>query len=278
MKIKEKLRQFGILVIRLIWPGRSRKGVHLGVLVLALGLMIGVSQAGTIQELISGSLLSGANMVRETDIKAANNGVQNSINTAATATTDANTNEVSSEETNVVDLIGDSELIVRGMVKELADGIDNGVPYTEVTIQVTEALRGRFGEDYTFRQFGLLQPKKMGNGKVNLNVTPDGWARYKNGEDVILFLYKQASITGLRTTTGIGQGKLTVSNGNVESQFGNVGLFENVEADGKLLNDGDKRLLGTKKGPVNKESFLSFVRKAVKDKWIEGGKIRHAKK
>lgn len=281
MKIKEKLKQFGILVIRLIWPGRANKGAQrLGIMILGLGLMIGVSQAGPIQKLVSGALFGETKTVSNTDSKVAvmtNNNVVNDQTTGVSAV-DVDTNQATIGAPNIVDLIGDSELIVRGMVKELTDGFENGVPYTQVTVQVSEALRGQFGKEYTYRQFGLLKPKSMGNGKVNVNVTPDGWAKYKQGEDVVLFLYKQASITGLRTTTGLGQGKISVKGGNVESQFGNVGLFEKVEVDQKMLNDRDKRLMATKKGVVNTESFMSFVRKAVKDKWVEGGKLRHAKK
>ena len=179
---------------------------------------------------------------------------------------------------NIVDLIDHSELIVRGSVKKLTDGFENGVPYTEVTLQVAEALRGQFGKEYTFRQFGLIEPRKMENGKINLNVTPEGWAKYKQTENVVLFLHKKASLTGLRTTAGLGQGKITMKGGNVESDLGNAGLFENVDADQRILNDRDKRLLVTKKGAVNSESFMSFVRRAVKNKWVEGGKLRHAKK
>ena len=67
-------------------------------------------------------------------------------------------------------------------------------------------------------------------------------------------------------------------NGNAESQLGNEGLFENVDVDARLLNDKDKRLLATKKGAVNADGFMSFVRRAVKNKWVEGGKLRHVKK
>jgi len=76
---------------------------------------------------------------------------------------------------------------------------------------------------------------------------------------------------------GAGFGSGTLSGGNVTSQFGNEGLFENVEVTNNLLNDRDKRLLATKRGPVNTESFISFVRRAVKGKWVEGGKMRHVK-
>jgi hypothetical protein len=179
---------------------------------------------------------------------------------------------------NIVDLVGESEYIIRGFVADVTDGFENGIPYTQVTVQVKEAFRGEIGQEYSFRQFGLLKPRKMENGKVNLNVTPEGWAKYTVGEDALLFLFKRASMTGLQTTVGLGQGKVVFQGGNATSQFLNEGLFENVHVDAKLLNDKDKRLLATKKGAVNADGFVSFVRRAVKNKWIEGGKMRHAKK
>jgi len=277
MKIKEKLRQFGILVIRLIWPGRSNKGIQrLGILILGLGLMIGATQAGPIQKLVSAALLG------KTVEAPANESAKTTRATLSTnekvAPVEAAATKTKTGAPNIVDLIQDSELIVRGSVKELTDGFENGVPYTQVTLRVDEALRGTVGKEYMFRQFGLIQPRKMENGKMNLNVTPEGWAKYKQDENLVLFLHNAASITGLRTTAGLGQGKISVRGGNAESAAGNVGLFDNVDADASLLDDRDKRLLGTKKGAVNSESLLSFVRRAVKDKWVEGGKLRHAKK
>lgn len=278
MKIKEKLRAFGILVIRMFWPGKGSKSVQrLGILVLGIGAMIGITQAGPIQKFVSATLLGGqAGAVAGEPTTTVNSTALRTSSTAAS--TDVNLDETFSSIPNVVDLIGDSETIFRGTVEEVTDGIENGVPFTEVTLHVRESIRGAAGEKYTFRQFGLVSPKKMGNGKVNLNVTPAGWATYSHGEDVVLFLYEKARLTGLQTTTGLGQGKVALKGGNAESQFGNVGLFENVVVDQKLVNDRDKRLLATKKGAVNADSLLSFVRKAVKGRWVEGGKLRHAKK
>lgn len=282
MKIKEKLRQFGILVIRLLWPGKASKGAQrVRVLIIGVGLMIGVTQAGPIQQFVAASLFGEGNKGANADSKATatfdNGSVKNlgSNLPSAAGTTQKRRSKVA---TSIVDLVGDSEVILRGTVKELTDGIENGVPYTEVKMQVTESIRGKLGKEYTFRQFGLIEPRKMGNGKVNLNVTPADWAKYERGEDVVLFLYKKGAKTGLRTTAGLGQGKVALKGGNAESQFGNVGLFEDLEADQKLMNDRDKRLLATKKGPVNADSFMSFVRRAVQNKWVEGGKLRHANK
>jgi hypothetical protein len=201
---------------------------------------------------------------------------------ATATTTTASTSEPEQIEAasapNLVDLINDSETIFRGQVKEVTDGFENGVPYTEVKMVVSESIRGQAGEEYTFRQFGLKEPRSMGNGKVYLGTTPEGWAKYAVGDDAMMFMYKRASMTGLQTTVGLGQGKVLFKGGNAISQADNSGLFENVEVNQNLLNDKDKRLLATKKGAVNAEGFQSFVRRAVSGKWIEGGKMRHAKK
>src|SRR5215213_5640662 len=88
----------------------------------------------------------------------------------------------------LVNLIEDAEIIVHGDVVAVSDGIENKIPYTEVRVKVRETLRGTTGEVYTFRQFGLLKPRSVGNGLVNYMVTPAGWAAYRPNEEVILFL------------------------------------------------------------------------------------------
>ena len=280
MNIRERIRNFGILVIRMFWPGKGSKSIQrLGILILGIGAMIGVSQASTIGEFVSASLF-GQGAASEIASKTTGSAVdpKTSVHEATTSGSEAEQEDRFAGAPNIVDLIDESELIVQGMVKELTDGFENGVPYTQVTVDVSESLKGKVGKELTFRQFGLLEPKRMGNGRVNLNVTPAGWAKYKQAENVVLFVGHRASLTGLRTTVGLGQGKLEIRGGNIDSQFGNVGMFDNVVVDRKLLNDADKRVLATRKGPVNKDAFLSLVRKAVNNKWVEGGKLRHAKK
>lgn len=183
------------------------------------------------------------------------------------------------KQANVVDLIGQSELILHGTVKNVTDGIDSrGLPYTEITIHVSEALKGQSAGDYTFRQFGLLKPRSMGNGLANVMVTPAGFATYKKGEVTVLFLYKQASKTGFRTTTGLGQGKFNLSLAGATNQFNNAGLFDGVVTDQSLLDASQKRVMATKDGPVNAKGFLSLVRQAVHAKWVESGRMKNANK
>lgn len=176
---------------------------------------------------------------------------------------------------NIVELVGQSELILQGTVAKLSDGIDErGVPYTEVTLHVADAIRGKVGSDYTFRQFGLLKPRQLGNGLTNIAVTPAGWATYRKGEETILFLYKQARWTGLQTTVGLGQGQFKVSMAGARNHVDNAGLFEHMQVDDRLLDDSDRRVMNTGKGAVNAKAFVSLVRKMVANRWIEQGGMR----
>jgi hypothetical protein len=177
-------------------------------------------------------------------------------------------------ESTIVDLVGKSELILRGTIASVTDGIDpNGLPYTEVTMHVAEAIRGNVGAEYTFRQFGLLKPRSMGNGMVNLMVTPSGWTTYAQGEEAILFLNQHAKYTGLQTTVGLAQGKFKISMAGATNGRNNTGLFEHVKVSPSLLNASDQALLSTKKGAVDTQSFVSLVRKAVDGRWVEQGSM-----
>ncbi len=181
------------------------------------------------------------------------------------------------KQINVVDLIQESELIIRGRVKTVTDGIDSrGIPYTEVTLEVGEALKGKPGSEFTFRQFGLLAPKRMADGRVNLMVTPTAWATYIQGEESIFFLRQPASRTGLRTTAGLAQGQFRVNAAGATNALDNAGLFERVAVDPGLLGDAEKRVMATTRGTVNARVFSSLVKQAVDGKWIENGRMRHA--
>jgi hypothetical protein len=183
---------------------------------------------------------------------------------------------VQQRETNIVELMGKSELILRGSVKSVTDGIDaRGFPYTEVTVHVVEAIRGEVGTEYTFRQFGLLKPRSMGNGLVNLMVTPAGWTTYAQGEETILFLNRPAKYTGLQTTVGLAHGKFKISNAGASNDTNNSGVFEHVKVEPNLLVGSDRQIMSTRKGAVDAKAFVSLVRKAVKGRWVEQGSMRN---
>ena len=177
---------------------------------------------------------------------------------------------------NLTQLITESESIISGTVKEVYDGIDpDGIPFTQVTITVHSVAKGNITEkqDYTFRQFGLLEPRTMANGHKLLAVAPDGFARWHEGETVVAFMYKPASRTGLQTTAGMAQGKLNLVNGKLINEFNNAGLFDGVEVDDSLLTDEQQNMLTTP-GAVDAQAFMDLVTRAVAEGWVENGERR----
>lgn len=177
---------------------------------------------------------------------------------------------------NLTQLIAESQSIIAGKVERVTDGVDaHGMPYTEVTIAVSDAAKGdlKRGTTYTFRQFGLTKPRQMPNGKVLLAVTPDGFPRWAAGERVVAFMYKPASRTGLQTTTGLAQGKLRMLDGQVRNEFNNVGLFDGVTVRDGLLTDKERAMMkGT--GAVDASTFVGLVGRAVSERWVETGGMR----
>ncbi len=180
------------------------------------------------------------------------------------------------KQQNLTQLIDDAQTIVHGTVKSVTDGIDaKGVPFTEVTIAVGSSAKGRKleGEDYTFRQFGLLEPRSLGNGKVLLATTPEGFPVWREGETVVAFLRQPASITGLQTTAGMGQGLFRQVNGALVNDYRNVGLFDDVVISDSLLTDEHRNMI-TQPGAVDAASFIDLVGKAVDGNWIASGEMK----
>ena len=178
---------------------------------------------------------------------------------------------------NLVDLIGLSESILTGKVVTLTDGFQEGVPYTEVTVSVDEAIRGEPGHRYTFRQFGLMAPRDLGDGRTYVGVTPDGVPRFTVGDDVLLFLYKKGSLTGFRTTVGLDQGAFKKKGDLYENGFQNLDLMSGVRVKPSLLTPAELKLLKEKQGPIQADVLLGLVRKAVHERWVETGRLSHVR-
>ncbi|TWI04719.1 hypothetical protein IP90_00854 [Luteimonas cucumeris] len=178
---------------------------------------------------------------------------------------------------NLSQLIDESDSIVIGVVDKVEDGIDDrGVPYTEVTVKIAERLRGKdTGASYTFRQFGLIEPRKMDNGRTLMAVTPDGWPTYAKGEQVMLFLHKPAKLTGLQTTVGLNQGKFRISNNRARSAADNRGLFEGVTFAPGVLTKNQKTMVSARAGAVDANALIDVVRRAVKENWAATGRMKN---
>lgn len=178
----------------------------------------------------------------------------------------------------VVDLLGHSDAIVAGQVQSVTDGFDaRGLPYTEVTIKVSDTIRGPQAKTYTFRQFGLDQPRKLADGRTYLG-RPVGWPTWRKNEAAIVFMYSKARTTGFQTTVGLGQGKLSMANGVAMNGYENATLFAGVRANRALLDAAEQKMLDTKKGPVDAETFQKFLHRAVDGNWVKNGSIANAKR
>ncbi|NNF07608.1 MAG: hypothetical protein HKN21_12670 [Candidatus Eisenbacteria bacterium] len=176
----------------------------------------------------------------------------------------------------MADLIDLSEHILLGDVVSLSDGFDrSGYPFTEVTLSVRESMKGSTASQYTFRQFGLLEPKTLSDGQVYAGVSPEGWPQFVIGETVMVFLYVAGNETGFRTTVGLSQGKFTIVDGSATNAIGNRGLFQNLVLDERAVSKETKKLMQSQSGPVNARTLAGFVKKAVVDNWIEKGALRY---
>ena len=177
---------------------------------------------------------------------------------------------------NLTQLIAESESIICGTVDRVTDGInENGIPYTEVTIAVSDAAKGsiRAGSTYRFRQFGLQRPRKLPRGRLWLAVAPDGFPRWAVGEQVVAFMYEPASRTGFQTTAGLAQGKLLMLEGRVLNEFNNEGLFAGVRIREGLLTENERAMMSSA-GAVDAATFIGLVGRAVNENWIETGEMR----
>ena len=174
------------------------------------------------------------------------------------------------EKQNLLELMTHSDSILVGTVADRTDGFHKGLPYTETTVTVGQSIKGNHGKTYTFRQFGLIEPKSMGNGQVNMMVTPAGWPTYVKGEQVMLFLHKPASETGFQTTAGLTQGKFTIKGKQIANDIGNDSLFAGVKINGKLTAT-QQDLVNQPGGAYAAEAFFSLVKTAVEENWIENG-------
>lgn len=169
------------------------------------------------------------------------------------------------KKTNLVELVTQADRIFVGKIINVADGIDpnSDAPYTEITLRLSDKIKGNFpGEVFTFRQFGLIKPRPTADGKyTNLMVTPPGFPTYTVGEEVLLFLCKEGSITGFCSPIGLLQGKFVIKDSRIVNGVGNHELFEGVSLSRVTLTKDEKKLLSAKSGPVSAALFISLVKK-----------------
>ncbi|WP_457420335.1 hypothetical protein [Roseateles sp. P5_E7] len=178
---------------------------------------------------------------------------------------------------NLKQMIQASDLIVTGEVTKLTDGIENGLPFTEVTLKVKESVKRdlALNSSYKFRQYGLLKTRRMGDGRYMLPAKIEGMASWKVGEKVTTFMNKPALRTGMVTPVGLAQGKFTSNGARLANSFNNRDLFKGMTVDPSVLNANEAAMLANKSGGAVEGGVLNrFVKRAISEQWIEKGVMR----
>lgn len=177
---------------------------------------------------------------------------------------------------NLTKLIASADVIVTGTVTNVTDGMDRGVPYTEVTVSVSSSAKKKLAprSEFKFRQFGLLKARKLPDGKYFVGMAPEGFATWRKDEQVIAFMGKPARLTGLRTTVGLEQGKFTTAGGRTANAQFNRSLFAGVQVQPGALTAAEAQMLKKPAGEVDAATLLSLVNRAVAGQWIEKGVMR----
>ena len=105
---------------------------------------------------------------------------------------------------NLKQMIHKADVIVTGEVSKITDGVENGIPFTEVTMKVKGSIKRDMAvnSNFSFRQYGLLKPRKLQDGRFLLPAKVEGMANWTVGEKVTTFMNKPVSRSGMRTPVG----------------------------------------------------------------------------
>jgi hypothetical protein len=83
-------------------------------------------------------------------------------------------------------------------------------------------------------------------------------------------------VNGLRTTVGLFQGKFDLRGGGYVNENRNRGLFDGVRFEDGLLTADERKVVATGAAPFDAEAFESLVRRSVRERWIETGRVADA--
>jgi hypothetical protein len=177
---------------------------------------------------------------------------------------------------NLKQMIAAADVIVSGDVAKISDGIDRGVPFTEVTLKVKGSVKRELATDsaYRFRQYGLLKNRRMADGKYLLAARIEGLPSWTVGEKVTVFMNKPSARTGLTSPVGLAQGKLTGSGAKLANAFDNRGLFQGMQVDPAVLSPLEAEMLTRNSGAVDGGVLNQLVKRAVREDWIAKGVMR----
>lgn len=148
-----------------------------------------------------------------------------------------------------------ADRIFEGDVISVARMMDeNHLPVMVVTVHVTDAIKNTFvGETVTFKQIDEMIP---------------GLPRYQPGEHVLLFLAGTSRL-GLTAPLGLGQGRFRSARDERDrptfvNDYNNRELFRNSRAlaTSQALTSAERQMVGQREGPVERGTFVRFLRRA----------------
>ena len=172
---------------------------------------------------------------------------------------------------SIADLVHQSSDILTGEVVQVSDGFvavaQGQLPYTEITIQIEKSILGDHDQLFSFRQFGLLEPRLLDNGYLYTVVSPPEWPTYSEGEQVLLFLHQGSQLSGLRAPVGLVQGKFLLRDGLAVNGAGNLWLFQNLPLEYSRFPESFQSILHAR-GPVPATILISFVEQALLNNWF----------
>jgi len=137
----------------------------------------------------------------------------------------------------------------------------------EYVFRISEGIKGTTGETITFRQYGLINPRKIDENTVMFN-RPDGMPTYKVNQEYMLFLIGDSEL-GLTSPTGLLQGAFLIYQDELNRRVAvnglqNLGLFKK-DATTELkqfdLTQSEKALVEKSKGAFDLDNFVSVVKK-----------------
>ena len=172
---------------------------------------------------------------------------------------------------NLAALTNLAEWIFVGKVVSITDNyVEGQFPYIEITFKISKSIKGGLekGTNFSYRQIGLLTPRDAGNG-MRIVFAIDGFPQYQIDKEVMVFLYKPSAQTDLSSPVGLLQGKFTIEGAKIFNDINNNNLFANMNIDPAKLSKKELDMLSKTRDPVNTDTFINLVSRAVKEGLFE---------
>ncbi|RJP32561.1 MAG: hypothetical protein C4527_05915 [Candidatus Omnitrophota bacterium] len=166
---------------------------------------------------------------------------------------------------NIRELTTSAKIIFEGECVKVRSGkdADSGLLATWYTFRIKTGIKGKVGDEYTFKQFG------GSDGDVTVHVPT---VTYREGETVILFLYGDSEI-GFSSSVGMNQGKFAVQKiPDTEAEYVTNGmpamlLFKDEPQHVSTLDAKGAKAVGSKRlssKNMDRKEFIAEIERLVK--------------